>query len=429
MSVTLNTVNSFTKSFDIKLPSSDYTKQYDKSMKKAAKNVSLPGFRKGKVPANLLKKQYHDSIHGETIDKLVQKNFEKACETEKVFPLGNVNVSKLEVADDNSIDFTVSFEIRPELTDVKYTGLKLEKSVRTITDNDIDTTLENIRVQQSKVLDIEDDAVVKKGSHVVADSQQLNEDQTPIDGKLYKNMTIEVGSGKFDKKIEKDLIGLKVGDEKDVEKKYPKNSKNKELAGKSEFFKITINSIEEREIPELDDELAKSLNEEGISTLDELKDKIKTTLSQRFEEESREMFIQNIAQTIVDTNTIELPGSMVDNYLERLYEQTKEQRGGNLSEEKFKTARRESCEFELKWQLIKEEISNGNDLKVDSHTDEGKKEVEDYIDSLPFPDDQKKMLKSSDHYMHEMSYQAEERKIIAYLEENNTVKENEIKPD
>ena len=429
MSIELNTVNSFTKSFDIKIPSTDYEKQYDKSMKKVAKNVSLPGFRKGKVPATLLKKQFHDSIHGETIDKLVQKNFEKACEEHKQHPLGNVNVSKLDVADDNSIDFTVSFEVRPELTDLKYSGLKLEKSVRKISDQDIDITLENIQAQQSKTVDLADDAEIKEGSFVVVDSQQLDEEKNPIEGKLYKNMTIEVGSGKFDKKIEKQLIGLKVGDVKDVEKKYPKNSKNKELAGKSEYFTFTINSLEEKEVPEINDELAKSLNEEGIETLEDLKGKIKSTLSDRFEQESRELFINEIAQKIVDANEVELPASMIDNYLERLFEQTKQQRQGNLSEERFKSARRESAEFELKWQLIKEEISTENSLKVDTHTDEGKKEVEDYIDSLPFPDDQKKMIKSSHHYMHDMAYQVEDKKVIDFIEENNTVKEKEIKPE
>jgi len=429
MNVTLNVINSYTKSFDIKIPAEDYDKQYQKSMKKVAKNISLPGFRRGKVPATLVKKQFHESIHGETIDSLVQKNFEKACDENKLYPLGNVQVTKLDFKDGEGIDYTVSFEVRPELGELNVTGFEIEKPVRKITDEDIEKTLENIQAQRSTVKELADDAEIQEGSFVVVDSQQLDEEKNPIEGKLYQNMSIEIGSGKFDKKIEKQLIGLKVGEEKFIEKKYPKNSKNKELAGTSEFFNFTINSIEERETPELNDEFAKSLNEDGVETLEQLRDKIKETLTQNFEHEARERFMDNVAAKIVEGNTIELPGSMVDNYLDRLYEQMTKQRGRAMSEERFKTARKESAEFEIRWQLIKEEIVEKNSLRVDVHTDEGKAAVKEFVESFPVPEEQKKMLLENHNYLHEASHQVEERRVIEFIESNNTINEKEIVPE
>jgi trigger factor len=424
MKAELTIINNFTKTFKINIPHEDYQKSYNKALKKLAKKISLPGFRKGKVPPEIVKRNYHDSVHGETIDKLINNSFTDACTKQSINPVGNVQVPELNFSEEKGLDFVISFEVVPELNDLKVTDIEITKEFKNFDEKEVEDTLNGLLNEQAKVEELTD-AEVEEGHYILVDSEQLDEEKNALPGKVYKNMSIHVGEGKFDKKIEKQLLGMKLDEKKFVEKKYPKSSKNKELAGKSEFFNLTLRKIEKRETPELNDEFVKSLNESGLETVDALKTRIEENLKFRYEDDANKNFIENASKTLIENNEFEVPDSMVDNYLDRLYEDQLKYK--KVNEERFKSARRDSAVDEIKWQLIKEFIIKKENIKVDVYSDEGKKEIEAFIDDMKMPDEQKEFFKSNNQFLHDFAYQLIDKKVMAFLKENNKVIENEIK--
>ena len=209
-----------------------------------------------------------------------------------------------------------------------------------------------------------------------------------------------------------------------MKRNIKKNDKNKDLAGKTERFKVTVNEVHERELPELNDELIAKLNNDGkIKTLADLKKNIKTSLQGKYDMEIFNVFLSNIAEKLVEANDVLVPSSMLDNYLDRLYQAASQERA--INEEKFKTARKESAEFELKWQMIKDYVLKAEDIKVEDDNHEHK-EVKEYIDTLGMSDQEKEFIKSNHNYLHEFQHRLLDKKLVDFLESVNTVKEKEL---
>ena len=222
MNFEINTVNAYTKSMSFTLPIDDYNKSYEKTMKKLSKRASVPGFRKGKIPATILKKNYHEAIHSDTVEALIQKSFESACKDSELYPLGNVKVEKMNFDEKKGLDYIISFEVKPEIETVSYKDFEIEKPTKTVKKKEIDSALENIRFQNSTIKDLSDDATIQDGSYVKMDVIELDENNQEKKNNSYPDIYVHIGKGEFDADIEKEVIGLKVGDVKEVEKKYKK---------------------------------------------------------------------------------------------------------------------------------------------------------------------------------------------------------------
>ncbi|MCB0278987.1 MAG: trigger factor [Calditrichaeota bacterium] len=427
MNIQVSDINNFTKSIAFKIDSEVYQKTYDKTLKKLAKRVSLPGFRKGKVPAAMIEKNYQETVHSDTLDKIIQDSLRQACDDEKLEPIGNVKVEDLNFAKDKSLDFTVSFEVKPEIKDITYKNLKIRKDIRRVTDKEVDMVIEDMLLQRSKVIEAAPDATVQKGSFIRMNVQELDEKKVAKAGRLYKDMEIRIGDGYFDKKMEDQLIGLKVSESKQVSRKYPKNFEDKNLAGKSEHYEITVTHLEEREIPELNDEFVASLNEKSeIKTVDQLKEIIHKNLTSRYESESMNSFVRNAAEVILKKNPFDVPQTMVETYLDRLYQHQQSQQ--KVNEAKFKEARRESAIDEIRWELIKEFIIKEEAIRIND-PDHQHIEVLEYIDSLAYSDQEKAYIKGNHKMIHDFEYQLLEKKLMDKIAESNKIDEQLIKID
>lgn len=423
MTAELSHINSYTKAFKIHVPIEAYRKSYDKALSKTAKKLSLPGFRKGKVPAELVKQKYHESIHADTIDKLIQDSFHEACHQEHVHPLGNVRVETLNFDDADGLKFDIQFEVTPELSDITYTGLTIEQEKGEITDADIDNAIERIRFDRSMTVELPGGDVAE-GLYVKANATQLDDAGEPIPGAEFKDMEIKIGDGQFDKDVEAQLVGMKVGDTKTVTRSYPAEG---DTPARSESYTFEIVSLFERQLPELNDEFVASLDDDSLNTVEELKQRLRDNMQRQLDEAAMNSLLQNASKTIVEANDVEIPESLVDNYLDRLVEDLRRQ-GRGINEEKFRSARRDSASFEIKWQLILDHMLEAEGLRLDD-SEESEAAVDAYIDTLGLNEDDIKAYKGNDNIRHSLKNKIVEQRIADFIMDKNTVNTTSLPPN
>ncbi len=419
MNAELKVINNFTKEFNIAIPHEDYAKSYNKMLVKTAKKIQIPGFRKGKVPAEYVRKQYHQNVHADTLDQLVQKSFQEACETNKVNPLGNLEVAKLDFDEKKGVEFSITFEVKPELENVIYSDLTIEQEVGSVSADDVKKTIDKLILEHSTEKTLDDKAKTKKGSFVTLNAQQLDEDGKPIAGHLYKALKFRLGDGEFDKGVEKELSGLKVGDKKIVDRTYAKDHEVKDLAGKKETYEFELIELVEKELPELNDEFVKSLKEYSVETVDALKEQITKNMQRQIDSAAEGSLLDHASKLLVEKNAFDLPKSMIENYLDRLVDEARRQRG--INEEKFREARRESAIEELKWQLVREFIEKAEGIEVASGK-EGDAEVDAFIDSLVLGEKEADFFKSNDYMKNSFRYQLMNKKLADVLKKKNKIK-------
>lgn len=424
MNAELKVVNNYTKSLDINLPYETYSKTYEKALKKAARTIDLPGFRKGKVPAEFVRKKFHDSIHADAIDKLIQKSFQDACQEKEVYPLGNVEVEKIDFEEDKDVHFSIKFEVKPDLTDVNYKDLEIERQEKKFSKSDVNDAIKRLQEQYAEVLETTDKSKTKIGSYVTVTAQQLDDNGEPKKGHIYKDLKLRLGDGDFDKVVEKQLTGMKIADTKVIEREYGDDFEVKEMRGKKETFEFTINELEERKLPKADAELIEKINEDDVKTIDDLKKKLEANFKKSIKTEADTNFFQNAVEAIVGANDFTIPESMLENYLERLYEQQSRERAVN--EEKFKTDRRDSALFEIKWELIKEFIlKNETGLEMKTGED-GETELKDYVHEMTENEKEREMYLSNDYFKQSLAVQLQNKKISEFLQKVNKVKKVKI---
>lgn len=423
MKAKLKEINYYTKSFDISIPYEEYTKTYEKQLKKAARTVNLPGFRKGKVPAEFLRKKFHDSIHGETIDKMVQNAFQAACEEQEIYPLGNIEVEKIDFKEEKDLKLVVKFEVKPTLSDIKYKDLEIERHEKKFTKADISDGVKRMKEQYSDVIETTDKTKSKIGSFVTLNAQQLDDKGQPKKGHVYKDLKIRLGDGEFDKEIEKQLTGMKVADSKVIDREYGEDFEVKEMIGKKETYDFTVNAIEERKIPS-DAELIEKIKDPEVKTIEDLKKKLEKNFKKTIKTEADTNFFQNAVEKLVSENDFVVPESMLENYLERLYEQQSKERAVN--EEKFKSGRRDSALFEIKWELIKEFIQNNEDGLELKDGEEGDKELEAYVTEMTENEKERELYLSNDYFKQSIAIQLLNKKLSEFLQKENKVKKVKI---
>jgi trigger factor len=423
MNAELSAINNFTKEFKIQIPIEDYTKSFEKTLKSTAKKIQLPGFRKGKVPVEFVRKQYHQNVHGDTLDKLVQKSFEEACKANDVSPLGNLEVAKLDFDEKKGVDYSITFEVKPELENIVYSDLTIEQEVGSVAAADVKKAIDKLLFEHSTVLELKATAKSKKGSYVTLNAQQLDADGKAIAGAKYDGLKFRLSDGEFDKDVEKELTGLKVGSKKVVDRKYADDHEIKDLAGKTETYEFELVELVEREFPELNDEFVKTLKEHSVETVDELKASIKKNMLRQIDSSAEGSLLTNASKLLIEKNKFDVPASMLENYLDRLVEDARRQKG--INEEKFREARRESAMDELRWQLVREFIEKAEGIKV-ADGEEGVAEVNEFIDSLQMSEKEASFFKENDYMRDSFKYQLMNKKLADVLKKKNKIKKVKI---
>ncbi|WP_338442950.1 trigger factor [Bacillus spizizenii] len=346
----------------------------DDAFKKVVKQVSIPGFRKGKIPRGLFEQRFGvEALYQDALDILLPVEYPKAVEEAGIEPVDRPEIDVEKIEKGESLIFTAKVTVKPEVKLGDYKGLGIEKDDATVTDEDVQNELKALQERQAELV-VKEEGAVEEGNTVVLDFEGFVDGEAFEGGKA-ENYSLEVGSGSFIPGFEEQLVGLEAGAEKDVEVTFPEEYHAEELAGKPAVFKVKIHEIKAKELPELDDEFAKDIDEE-VETLAELTEKTKKRLEEAKENEADAKLREELVLKASENAEIDVPQAMVDTELDRMlkeFEQRLQMQGMNLElytqfsgqdEAALKEQMKEDAEKRVKSNLTLEAIAKAENLEV-----------------------------------------------------------------
>ena len=272
--------------------------------------------------------------------------------------------------------------------------------------------IDNIRHEKATLTPVEDGA--KEGQIVTAELQELDEQGVPIIGKKYENFRVTLGSGQFDKEMEKQLIGVKPQEERQISKTYTRKEKDKNLAGKTEKYLVKVKSVDEEFLPEVDDEFVKQLGIEE-ETVAGMREKIKHNLEHSYSDQAEQQFYNQLAHELLQENQFDVPQKLVDEYLDRIVEDI-QNREKNLDEAAVRKNYLADATFNMKWFYLKNKISQVEKLEVNEE------DINSYLEKI----EDKKMREqfaSNPEWMKRIKGDLAEKKTLDFLIENQKITE------
>ncbi|MBR0208949.1 MAG: trigger factor [Oscillospiraceae bacterium] len=295
-----------TVSFQVSCDAAEFEKAVNSAYLKAKKNIYIPGFRKGKAPRAIIEGMYGAEVfYQDAMDELAPAAFDMGVKEGELNIVGAPAITDVKVTDEKGVDYTFSAEIYPAVTLGQYKGLEAERPVREITDDDVAAELETARKRNARKISA-DDREARMGDIANIDFDGfLNGER--FDGGKSEGYELELGSNSFVPGFEEQIVGMKVGDEKDLDITFPQEY-TPELAGKAVVFKVKLNGLSYNELPALDDEFA---GDNGFDTLDEYKADIRANIEKRFNEQADSAFRSEVVKKAIDNMTVKVPNSMI----------------------------------------------------------------------------------------------------------------------
>ncbi|QPV76487.1 trigger factor [Bacillus velezensis] len=346
----------------------------DDAFKKVVKQVSIPGFRKGKVPRGLFEQRFGiEALYQDALDILLPVEYPKAVEEAGIEPVDRPEIDVEKIEKGESLIFTAKVTVKPEVKLGDYKGLGIEKDDTAVTDEDVKNELKALQERQAELV-VKEEGAVENGDTVVLDFEGFVDGEAFEGGKA-ENYSLEVGSGSFIPGFEEQLTGLEAGAEKDVEVTFPEEYHAEELAGKPAVFKVKIHEIKAKELPELNDEFAKDIDEE-VETLAELTEKTKKRLEEAKENEADAKLREELVLKASENAEADVPQAMIDTELDRMlkeFEQRLQMQGMNLElytqfsgqdENALKEQMKEDAAKRVKSNLTLEAIAQAENLEV-----------------------------------------------------------------
>ncbi len=298
----------------------EWTGAKEAAVDKLAKDVKVDGFRPGKAPKQLVRSKISQaSIQQEAIDALLSENYGKALMENKLAPIAQPSVN-IEQMDDEGITVVISVPVLPEVELGQYKDLEVAKGTVEVTDEEIENALKNYQQQFSELSVKGEEATVELNDTATIDFEGF------VDGEAFEGgkgeaYPLEIGSGSFIPGFEDQLVGLKAGEEKDVVVTFPEDYGADNLAGKEATFKCKIIDIKTKTLPEIDDELAKDVNIEGVETLDQLKEHVTKDLTSRKESEVENKFNEDLFKAIIENSKVEESAAMIEQEVQQLLQE------------------------------------------------------------------------------------------------------------
>ncbi len=299
----------------IEVSAEELEKALQNAFLKNKNKISVPGFRKGKVPRQMIEKMYGPEIfYEDAANELIPDAYEKAVEEsgEDIVSRPSIDVTQIEKG--KPFIFTAEVAIKPEVKLGKYKGVQIEKADSVVTDEEVDAEINRERENNARNITVTD-RPVKDGDKTVLDFEGFV-DGVPFEGGKGEDYPLTIGSGAFIPGFEEQLIGAEIGKEVEVNVTFPDNYQAEDLKGKAAVFKCTVKEITEKELPELDDEFASEISE--FDTLEEYKASVRATLTERKEKEAKDAKEAAVIEAIVSDSDMEIPEAMISTQQEQM---------------------------------------------------------------------------------------------------------------
>ncbi len=362
-----------------------FEKELDKAFHKNAKYFKVPGFRNGKVPRNVVEKVYGEGVLYETvIEDNVDDEYRKAVEDNKLEVVSKPELDVKQIGKGKDLIYTVTLFVKPEATVKKYKGLEVKKIDSKVSKKDVDAAIESDRQKNARVVSV-DDRDLQKDDISTIDFEGFV-DGVAFEGGKAENFELTIGSGQFIPGFEYQLIGMKIGEEKEINVTFPKEYHAENLAGKPAMFKVKLISIKSKILPELDDEFAKDVSE--FETLADYRKDVEKKVKKQKEESAKNQKEIAVIDKLVENTEVVIPESMIDDEVESMSNQFASNLAYqgldlktycmymNTTEEEFKKNLRPEAEKNVKLKLALDAIEKLEDIKVEA------KEIDEKIDEL-----------------------------------------------
>ncbi len=309
MSVQVENLEKNMAKLTIEVPAEELEKAIQNAYMKQKSRISLPGFRKGKVPRHMIEKMYGPEIfYEDAVNELVSQEYPKAADESGLEIVSRPEIGVEQIEKGKSFIFTAEVAVKPEVTLGKYLGVPVKKADIALTEEEVDSEIEKERESNARMITVEDRAVAD-GDTAVIDYEGFV-DGTAFEGGKGENHSLVIGSHSFIDNFEEQLIGKNTGDDVEVHVTFPEEYHAPDLAGKAAVFQVKINEIKTKELPELDDEFAQDVSE--FDTLAEYRESVEKKLKERKENEARHAKEEEAIQKIIEESQMEIPEAMID---------------------------------------------------------------------------------------------------------------------
>lgn len=276
-----------------------------------AKDVTIPGFRKGKAPKGVIRQRFAEEIHTEAIKSLLPDAYAHAVSTEKLRPLGDPVFRDISIEDNEPLKFKVEVEVEPVIELKGYKDVKVDAEKVSVDDEEIEKVLESLKERYADFEPVEREAVAT--DVVVIDYLPSGDDGGPDESKKVEDYPVQLGAGQLFPEFEEAIIGKKQGEEGSAEISYPDDYKPESLAGQTVKYSFIVKEIKEKRLPEIDDAFAAKVDEK-FKSLGELREDIGRRMKEEKEEELRRKTEEAAIDSIIDANPFDVPGTMIDRY-------------------------------------------------------------------------------------------------------------------
>jgi trigger factor len=355
------------RELDLEIPADEVTKKIEKVAKEFARVATVPGFRPGKAPVSLIRKRFADDIKGEVLQSLVPERVEKAVTEQKLTPVSQPQVEKLDFAEGQPLKFRAVFEVLPEFELSNYKELQLEMPTMDVTDQDVTKTLEDMRERAAAFAPIEG-RPVQDGDYV-----QVKLSGTP-DGEgeplQADSVLCHIGAEETMEPFNENLRAANIGDHKNFDVKYPDDYPDPKLAGKNYHYAVEVLGIKNKKLPELNDEFVKDVSD--VATLDELKTKVRESLEAQRDHKQKDQLREKVLAAVVKIHDFPVPESLVEHQmdvrLERvvrsLAAQGVDPRAVNVDWVSLRKRQQERAADDVKAELIVDRIASAENIDV-----------------------------------------------------------------
>ena len=294
----------------IEVPAEELEKAIESAYRKNKNKISIPGFRKGKVPRKMIEQMYGKEVfYEDAANELIPDAYDKAVEECEEEIVSNPKIAVTQIEAGKPFVFTAEVALKPEVTLGKYKGVKVDKFDVEVTDQEIDAEINREREKNARTVDVTDRAV-QDGDVTVIDFEGFVDGEA-FEGGKGEDYPLTIGSGAFIPGFEEALVGAEIGKETDVNVTFPEDYQAAELAGKAAVFKCTVKKIQEKQLPELDDEFVEEVSEES-DTVDQYKEEIRKKLAKKAEETAKAEKEDAVIDAIIAEAQMEIPDAMVE---------------------------------------------------------------------------------------------------------------------
>lgn len=418
------------RKLNVEIPAEAVKSAFNKVYGDIQRQVEIKGFRKGKAPISTIKSMYRDRVQGDVAQDLISSHYPKALQEQNVDPINYPEFEFEDPSESKDFSFTAIFDVRPEVKLKKWEGLEVEKEKFVLDNSRVDQVLNNIRNSKAEYQDVLEVRGAAMGDTAVIDFDGFVDGQ-PLENGAGRDQNLELGSNQFIEGYEEGIVGMKVGETRSLNLKFPSPYHSEQLAGKPVEFKVTLKGLKKKVLPEITDELLKEIG--SNQTVEEFKKTIITDIEQSEKKRIDDAFKNRLLKKLVEANPVDVPASLLKDQKAALVEDFKKR----MTDQGMQPAEFES--YVQKWDadfaktanemiqssFLIDKLAGDNDLTCKKEDVEQR--FDEYSKQTGIEPERIREWYSKPEQMSRLTYMITEEKVIKLLTEKSKVKEVDAK--